>query len=66
MIVIFADDTNLISGGKHWKELLFAVERQLEINKLSLNIKKTKFMDSGNRMVIDGKIELKIGDDIIV
>lgn len=32
------------------------------MNKLSLNIKKTKCMDFGNRKEKDGKIELKTGD----
>lgn len=67
--VIFADDTNLFCSGKNLKELLYAIERELEIlktwfdvNKLSLNMKKTKFMVFGNQKEIDGDIELKICD----
>lgn len=70
--VIFADDTNLFCSGKHLKELVFAVERKLEVlkcwfdvNKLSLNIKKTKFIVFGNRTKRDEDIELKICNDKI-
>lgn len=47
--VKFADDTNLFCSGKNLRELMCCVERGLEnlknwfdVNKLSLNIKKTK------------------------
>ncbi len=70
--VIFADDTNLICSGRNLMELLCAVERELEIlkfwfdvNKLSLNTKKTKLMVFGNKRVIDVDIKLKICDEEI-
>uniref|UniRef100_A0A3P8T4U6 Reverse transcriptase domain-containing protein n=1 Tax=Amphiprion percula TaxID=161767 RepID=A0A3P8T4U6_AMPPE len=51
---IFADDTNLVSSGPDIKELLTTVEKELiklkewfNINKLSLNENKTKFMVFG-------------------
>ena len=62
--VIFADDTNLFCSGKRLKDLLFIIEKELEIikswfdvNTLSLNIKKTKFMVFGNQMELERDIE---------
>ncbi len=65
--VIFADDTNLFCSGKNLKELLCCVEMELEnlktwfdVNKLSLNIKRTKFMVFGNLNESDCNVKLKI------
>ena len=59
-------------SGNNLKELLSTTERELKIlktwfdvNKLSLNIKKTKFMVFRNRKEIDKDIKLKICDSEI-
>lgn len=56
--VLFADDTNLFCSGKDLKHLLGTVETELKIikrwfdvNKLSLNLNKTKFIVFGNRQI---------------
>ena len=56
--MLFADDTNLYCSGKDLKQLLDAVERELntiktwfDINKLSLNLTKTKYMIFGTRKI---------------
>ena len=56
--VLFADDTNLYCSGKNLEWLLNAVEVELkrlktwfDINKLSLNITKTKYMIFGTRKI---------------
>lgn len=54
--VLFADDTNFYSSGNDLKELVKSMEQEMvklkewfNINKLSLNLKKTKFMIFGKR-----------------
>ena len=54
--VLFADDTSLYCSGENLEHLLQVVENDLktlkkwfDINKLSLNISKTKFMIFGNK-----------------
>lgn len=56
--VLFADDTNLYCSGKSLEQLLNTVERELkvlkkwfDINKLSVNLNKTKFIIFGNRQI---------------
>lgn len=56
--IFFADDTNLCCSGRDLEQLLYAVENDLkikkkwfDINKLSLNISKTKFIIFGNRKI---------------
>lgn len=56
--VIFADDTNIFCKGENLQHLLKIVSEELvklklwfDLNKLSLNIKKTKFMIFGNRRI---------------
>uniref|UniRef100_A0A8C6NYB4 Reverse transcriptase domain-containing protein n=1 Tax=Nothobranchius furzeri TaxID=105023 RepID=A0A8C6NYB4_NOTFU len=67
--IMFADDTNLVCSGKDIKELLKKAEKELnilkswfDVNKLSLNIKKTKFMIFGNKKVKNGDFKLTISD----
>ena len=66
--VNFADDTTLFCSGKKLEELLNTVEEELkklkiwfDINKLSLNVSKTKFIVFGNRKLHD-EVTLKIDD----
>ena len=66
--VLFADDTNLFCHGKNLNELLKTMEGELnrlkiwfDINKLSLNINKTKLMIFGNQK-IDDEITLRINN----
>lgn len=63
-VVLFADDTNLYCSGENLEWLLNTVEIELNIlkkwfdlNKLLLNLGKTKFMIFGNRQI---KKEVKI------
>ncbi len=56
--VLFADDTNLFCFGKNLEHLLNTVvteltkiKRWFDVNKLSLNISKTKFIIFGNRPI---------------
>lgn len=58
--VLFADDTNLLCSGKDLRHLLDTVERELgtikrwfDINKLSLNLNKTKYIVFGDRKNLD-------------
>ena len=62
--VLFADDTNLFCSGGDLRQLLDTVEKELkilkrwfDINKLSLNLKKTKFIIFGYKKI---KHEIKI------
>jgi hypothetical protein len=66
--VLFADDTSLYCSGKDIEQLLDKVENELtilkkwfDINKLSLNLKKTKFIIFGNKK-INEQAKLKIND----
>ena len=66
--VLFADDTTLYSSGGNLGQLLSAAEGELkkiktwfDINKLSLNVKKTKFIIFGTRE-IKQQATLKIND----
>ncbi len=56
----------LPKGVNVWEYVLYAIEREWEawfdVNKLSLNIRKTKFMVFRNKKDIDGDIPLKICD----
>lgn len=54
--VMFADDTNVFCAGENMKQLIQIIERELtmlkkwlDLNKLSLNENKTKFMVFGGR-----------------
>ena len=56
--VLFADDTNLFCSGKDLEHLLNTVvtelkkiKRWFDVNKLSLNVSKTKFIVFGNRSI---------------
>ena len=66
--VLFADDTSLYSSGADLEQLLHVVQKDLNIlhkwfaiNKLSLNISKTKFIIFGNKM-INTEIHLTINN----
>ena len=55
-LILFADDTNLFYSGKNLDHLMGTVVKELDaltrwfsINKLSLNVSKTKYMIFGNR-----------------
>ena len=59
--VLFADDTSLCCSGKHLDQLLDTVQNELsalknwfDVNKLSLNVSKTKFIIFGNRPITKG------------
>ena len=63
-IVTFAEDTNLLCSGEDMKKLLKTVENELirlkkwfDMNKLSLNESKTKFMVFG---VVPSDCEIKL------
>ena len=66
--VIFADDTNIFCSGENLQKLLEVVSNELEklklwfdANKLSLNLKKTKFMIFGNKKIdLNTNVELMI------
>ena len=65
--IIFADDTSIVCSGKDLQKLLQDTTRELgkvaewfNVNKLSLNVDKTKFMVFANRY-ISGRIQLSIG-----
>ncbi len=56
--VLFADDTNIFCSGENLQQLLEAVTAEMsklkswfDLNKLSLNVKKTKLMVFGNRKI---------------
>lgn len=56
--VLFADDTNFFSSGNNIQKLVESIEYEMtklkkwfDVNKLSLNLKKTKFMVFGNRKI---------------
>ena len=64
--VLFADDTSLYKSGKDLEQLLHVVEKELlilkkwfDINKLSLNLSKTKYILFCNKK-IDKPVKLKI------
>ena len=68
----FADDTTLLMSGSDIGILINSVNSQLslftrwaQINRLSLNISKTKFMIFTNRRAPDDPIELLIGNNRI-
>ena len=66
--VVFADDTNILCAGENINQLLDVVSAELyklkqwfALNKLSLNLKKTKFMIFGNKIIPPNTtVELKI------
>lgn len=65
--ILFADDTNIFCSGDNLQQLLNAIanemiklKRWFDVNKLSLNIAKTKIMLFGN--YIKPEIELKINN----
>ena len=66
--VVFADDTNIFCAGENIQQLLEEVSVELnklklwfDMNKLSLNLKKTKFMIFGNKKIpLNTLVELKI------
>lgn len=54
--VLFADDTNIICSGNNLEQLLEQITEEMDklkscfnVNKLSLNLKKTKFILFGKR-----------------
>lgn len=64
--VLFADDTNLFCSGKNLERLLDTVEMEIDIlkcwfsiNKLSVNVNKTKYVISGNHKV-NKKVQIMI------
>ena len=66
--VLFADDTSLCCSGTDLDQLLDTVQEELsvlkkwfDVNKLSLNISKTKFIIFGNRPIKSG-VKIKIDD----
>ena len=66
--ILFADDTNLFCHGKNLEELLKTMERELNIlktwfdlNKLSLNLSKTKLIIFGNQK-IENEVTLMINN----
>ncbi|KAK0146590.1 putative RNA-directed DNA polymerase from transposon BS [Merluccius polli] len=71
--VVFADDTNLFCSGENIQQLLEEITKELvklkkwfDINKLSLNLKKTKYMVFGKQKpLLDTNIEIKI-DNILL
>ena len=68
--VVFADDTNIFCAREDLLQLLEVVSVELgklklwfDLNKLSLNLKKTKFMLFGNKKIQSNTlVELKIDD----
>ena len=66
--ILFADDTSLYCSGGNLEQLLVTVEKELktlkkwfDINKLSLNVSKTKFIIFGNRK-LSNQIKIKFAD----
>ncbi len=71
-MVLFADDTNLYCSGKSLEPLLNTVELELrvfkkwfDVNRLSLNLSKTKFIIFSNRLS-NNKVKLTINNEEIV
>lgn len=69
--VLFADDTSLYSSGSDLEQLLNSAEKELtklkkwfDINKLSLNLSKTKFIIFGNK-IISIPVKIKVNDVVI-
>lgn len=69
--ILFADDTNILCSGENLKQLLLEITQELHklknwfnINKLSLNLKKTKCMLFGNRRN-DTPVKITINETII-
>ncbi len=70
-MVSFADDTNLYCSGKSLEQLLNTVELELRVfkkwlddNRLSLNLRKTKFIIFSNRQS-NNKVKLMINNEEI-
>ena len=71
--MVFADDTNIFCSGKDIQGLLEVITEELDklklwfnLNKLSLNLSKTKYMIFGNQKnLLNENIEIKI-DNIIL
>ncbi len=70
-MVLFADDTNLYCSGKSLEQLLNTVELELrvfrkwfDVNRLSLNLSKTKFIIFSNRQS-NNKVKLTINNEEI-
>ena len=66
--ILFADDTNFFCSGDKLTDIITTVENEMklvkkwfDVNKLSLNISKTKFMIFGNRKT-DTVVKLRIED----
>ena len=66
--ILFADDTNFFCSGDQLTDIITTVENEMklvkkwfDVNKLSLNISKTKFMIFGNRKT-DTVVKLRIED----
>ena len=72
-LVVFADDTNIFCSGEDIQEMIEVVTEELDklkfwfnLNKLSLNLSKTKYMIFGNqKTLLNENIEIKI-DNIIL
>ena len=71
-LVLFADDTNPFINAKDPNILQAAANRELvdkakwlKVNKLSLNMKKTKFMVFTRRKVAPIKVHIKIDNQSI-
>lgn len=69
--ILFADDTNIFCSGENLQQLLQAItaemsnlKRWFDLNKLSLNVKKTKLMIFGNRK-INSEVNVMI-DNIVI
>ena len=72
-LVVFADDTNIFCSGNNIQKLLEVVTAELDklkvwfnLNKLSLNLNKTKYMIFGNQKnLLSHQIEIKIDNTIL-
>ena len=72
MPFLFADDTNLFISGKNSHELyeaanndLNAISEWLQVNRLSLNVKKTHYMLFSSTKIMSTNAELKIEGEAI-
>ena len=71
-LFLFADDTNLFISGKNSHELyeaanndLNAISEWLQVNRLSLNVKKTHYMLFSSTKIMSTNAELKIEGEAI-
>lgn len=69
--ILFADDTTIYCSGPNLTELVLVVEKKLyklknwfDLNKLSLNLNKTKFMVFSNKE-LNNEIRITINKNIL-